>query len=257
MNILRVLTLNTWNREGPYSERLPLLRAWIRRLEPDLIGFQEVERDQVAELLEGFEYRSEWAGHGASGVAVASRWPIVECASSDLPGTDASSVGGIVLGCRVEAPFGTVPFANATTYFPMLHEGWKRERQMPSLAQAARRLRTREGFPVVLVGDFNAEPETTEIRYLKGLQALDGGSAYFCDAWERAGDGSDGATWTQRNPYSAKWGLHDRRIDYVFVGVPGVCGPGAVRSCRVVCDRPVGGVWPSDHLGVLAELSVA
>ncbi len=44
------------------------------------------------------------------------------------------------------------------------------------------------------------------------------------------------------------------RIDYVLVGPPAAGGRGHVRRVRLVGDRPVAGVWPSDHCGVLAEL---
>src|SRR5213078_314418 len=46
MPSVRVLTLNLWNREGPWEQRRELLRAWFERLEPDLVGLQEVSREQ-------------------------------------------------------------------------------------------------------------------------------------------------------------------------------------------------------------------
>jgi endonuclease/exonuclease/phosphatase family metal-dependent hydrolase len=256
MDRIKVLTLNTWNREGPYKDRESLIKSWIRKLNPDLIGFQEIGSEQTAQLLDEFDYYHKWAGHGDSGISVAARWKISNCQQSDLPSTEKESFGGILLGCHVNAPFGVVPFANTTTYFPMLNQGWKREIQMPALYDTVRLLRIRNGFPIVLVGDFNAEPDSAEIRYLKGLQSIKGSSAYFCDAWERAGDGTAGATWTIRNAYSKPWGLPDRRIDYIFIGSPGINGPGSVLSCRVACDKTVNGVWPSDHFGVYAELSI-
>jgi hypothetical protein len=39
--------------------------------------------------------------------------------------------------------------------------------------------------------------------------------------------------------------------------VPGSWGEGSVLSCRVVCNEPENGVWPSDHFGVYTELSVS
>jgi hypothetical protein len=48
---LVVLTLNVWNREGPWPDRLPLIRSWIERLQPDLIGFQEVVVNAGRKLL--------------------------------------------------------------------------------------------------------------------------------------------------------------------------------------------------------------
>jgi hypothetical protein len=59
---LAVLTLNVWNREGPWPERLPLISSWIDRLQPDLIGLQEVvDASHTQELLGGLSQRMD--GH--------------------------------------------------------------------------------------------------------------------------------------------------------------------------------------------------
>jgi len=58
-------------------------------------------------------------------------------------------------------------------------------------------------------------------------------------------------------PYARAMHEPDRRIDYVLVGYPTPEGVGRVESCRVVCDEPEDGVWPSDHFGVLASLVTA
>jgi len=38
----RVATLNIWNRQGPWPERLPLIRTALLALDADVIGLQEV-----------------------------------------------------------------------------------------------------------------------------------------------------------------------------------------------------------------------
>jgi endonuclease/exonuclease/phosphatase family metal-dependent hydrolase len=52
---LRVLSPNIWYDSGPWPERRSLICDWIRRLDPDLIGLQEVlvgeGTDQIAELV--------------------------------------------------------------------------------------------------------------------------------------------------------------------------------------------------------------
>ena len=96
--------------------------------------------------------------------------------------------------------------------------------------------------------------DSAEIRYVAGLQSLDGRSVHFRDAWRVAGDGGPGLTWANRNPYARPWLEPDRRIDYVFSGPPLRDGRGVIESCRVVCDDEHDGVWPSDHFGVYAEL---
>ena len=44
MDRLRVATLNVWNRQGPWEERLRLIRRGLSACSPDLIGLQEVLR---------------------------------------------------------------------------------------------------------------------------------------------------------------------------------------------------------------------
>ena len=99
--MLKVLTLNLWNSSGPWAERAKLIREWLDRLEPDLIGLQEVVRqpglDQLAELFEGSGYHTDYVAAspfwkdggedrvGEVGNAVASRFPILERAELRLP----------------------------------------------------------------------------------------------------------------------------------------------------------------------------
>src|SRR5437773_2235762 len=56
--------------------------------------------------------------------------------------------------------------------------------------------------PPVVVGDFNAEPDADEIRFLRGLTALGGESVYFADAWLATGAAGPGYTWDRRNDYA-------------------------------------------------------
>src|SRR5947209_7883500 len=85
---VRVLTLNIWNRSGPWTERRARIRALLKELSPDLVGLQEVVRndegdklDQLVELSEGTGYETAFGrafadrGHPL-GNAIFSRWPI-------------------------------------------------------------------------------------------------------------------------------------------------------------------------------------
>ena len=73
------------------------------------------------------------------------------------------------------------------------------------------------------------------------------------DAWEYADPAAPGATWDPANPFVFRWSPAVR-IDYVFVGPPGPDGHGRVRSVQRAADRPVDGVWPSDHFAVVVDL---
>jgi len=251
---LSVLTLNVWNREGPWAKRLTLIKSWLDRLQPDLIGFQEVvDADHTQELLRDLNFYSEWMG-ATSGVSIAARWPIRDRQELWLP-DDGKSSGGPALRGMVSSPHGIIPFTCATSAFYMTHHGYKREQQMPALNEFARG-RAQDDFPAILVGDFNTDPESVEIRYLKGLQSLECGSAYWCDAWEHAGDGGKGTTWSKSNDFAAWAPWPNRRIDYIFVAQPRLDGAGTIEHCSVVCNEKLDDVWPSDHFGVFARVRV-
>lgn len=112
------------------------------------------------------------------------------------------------------------------------------------------------GVPAGGTGDLNAEPDADEIRLLGGHKTAPVvPGLVLVDAWRYADPMSPGWTWDRRNPYVAATGEPSARIDYVLVGLPAASGAGQVRSVRLIGDRPVHGIWPSDHAGVLAELS--
>jgi endonuclease/exonuclease/phosphatase family metal-dependent hydrolase len=260
---LRILTLNIWNTEGPWPERAIRIRDWIARLDPDVIGLQEVVRgpaiDQLGELApRGFATAHApavdfWRDPSARfGNAIASRWPIVEQEVTKLPDAG-DGERRVALAATLEAPFGALGMV-CTHLNWKFHHGWVREQQVAALGELLRRRRSRDAFPLVVLGDFNADPDSTEIRYLRGLHALGGRSLYLRDAWAEAGGGGPGITWSNRNPYARTALEPDRRIDYVFVAPPLRGGVGLVERCRVVCDEERDAVWPSDHFGVCAEL---
>lgn len=263
-----VLTLNLWHDAGPWPQRARLIRDELERFQPDLIGFQEVLRgdgvDLVAELLAGSGYALDFVpaspfwrrtqGKELSfGNAVATRWPVVERDALVLPDAGDGETRA-ALSVTVDTPFGSISFT-CTHLNWKLHQGYVRERQVTALCDHVRARRPRDGFPPILVGDFNAEPDSAEIRYVCGLQSLEGRSTYFVDAWRSGGDGGTGWTWSNRNDYARPWFEPDRRIDYVFVGPPRRDGVGRVERCRLLGTEARSGIWPSDHFGVVADLA--
>jgi endonuclease/exonuclease/phosphatase family metal-dependent hydrolase len=273
--ILRVLTLNCWNLAEPFAERMALIRDAVAGLEPDLIALQEVVVrrdgfDQGALILDGLGYqrvfgaRYRWDERGTFlahhhegdgvGNLLAARWPIVERAVRALPGAEGEE-HVTALAALVETPGGALPFFTTHLDWRFDH-GWIRERQVVALAAFVGERRRGRHLPPILAGDLNAEPDSTEVRFLRGLAALEGRSAYFQDAWEIAGDGGRGFTWDNRNRFAAYMLEPNRRIDYVLVGLPDRQGRGVVEAARLVLDRPHGDVFASDHFGVLADVRI-
>ncbi len=264
MNRLRVLTLNIWNRQGPWEQRLGLIRAGIARLDPDLVGLQEVidvgGRTQADEIGEGLGYRSAFgAAHDLGGGvrfgnAALARWPITSSHVFPLP-TGASDEHRSMLLAEVGSPYGKIPFF-VTHLNWKLHHGAIREQQVVSVAEHVKQSAPIAGLPPILVGDFNAEPDATEIRFLRGLHAVEGRSTYFADCFGITGEGRGITFDATRNPFAAPTHEPPRRIDYVFVRGPDQAVRGKPLAARVVLDEVVDGICGTDHYGVLAEISI-
>ncbi|WP_051853068.1 endonuclease/exonuclease/phosphatase family protein [Streptomyces aureocirculatus] len=269
---MRVLTLNVWNSRGDAAARTAVINAELRRYEPDLVAFQEVLPDQLSELLDGTGLHGTHQAQTAAtqppyedrygGTAIATRWPHRVVEVLDQRAVDAPDVPWLTLAAHVPLPdLGDVLFIAPTTSFRLDAEA-QRERQVLALSDLDARHRT--ALPTIMAGDFNADPDTAGIRYLTGRQSLSGRSTHFHDAWEIAGEGP-GHTWSADNPNAAedierlvRQPGHRRRIDYVFVGSPHA-HPAAyarVRGARLAFDKPVDGVWASDHHGVVVDLDM-
>ncbi|QYN39341.1 endonuclease/exonuclease/phosphatase family protein [Pseudonocardia sp. DSM 110487] len=275
MGMLRVVTINVQNTEGD-PRRTELINRELRRLEPDLVALQEVldnpQRHQLDELLDGtglhgthqsaaMSYAPPWVERYGGG-AVATRRPhqVVECL--DLRGSDATDVPWCTLAAVVPVPDeGELLFIVASSSWRLEAEA-ARERQ--ALALTDLDARHRRTLPTIVGGDLNAEPDASSIRYLTGRQALGGRSAYYHDAWAVAGDGP-GWTWSVDNPAAGevidqivRQPNHRRRIDYVLIG-SWHAHPTAhcrVRSAELAFDKPMDGVWPSDHFGVVVDVEI-
>src|SRR5450432_1544405 len=265
MRTARLVTLNIWNRGGPWEERLVAIRAGVADLAPDVIGLQEVLRpaqdeglDQALQIAEGFGYHIAFGpAMKASGIgfgnAVLSKFPILRSETFELPRVDAEESRCLVFA-ELDAPFGKFPFF-VTHLSWRFDEGHVREAQVKAIAGHIKELAPAEGFPPVIVGDFNAAPDTDEIRFMTGLCSLGGRSVYFADSFGLVGHG-EGTTFSRRNPSATEFREPDRRIDYIFVRGPDHRGRGEPLDSSVCFDRPVNGIYPSDHFGVVATIRV-
>lgn len=265
---LRVATWNLWWRFGPWEERRPAIEATLARLDADVICLQEVWDDGevcfAAELAEGLGFHHAYGARldidGVGfGNAVLSRWPITGHEVLPLPAEPDLEELRTCVRADIDGPRGSLQVFST-------HLNWRfdqsgtRQAQVRSICSfiAASRPEGGRSFPPILCGDFNADPDSDEIRMLNGRAATPEPKLVFHDAWEVAGEPSgssdDGTTWSNRNPYAALDLEPDRRIDYVFVGWPKAGGAGHVTRTTVEGLEPVDGVVASDHLAVVAEL---
>lgn len=283
---LRLVTLNVWGIEPPLDVRLELAIRQLRELAPDVVCLQECRpldgvagrttADVMGEAL-GMQARyaasvtwqageAGMARPGQEGLAILSRAPILDARSLPLP--EARPADARQLLSALVATDADPVWVHTTHLHYRLDDGLARERQVVAIDAAIRALgRERDSAPQLLCGDFNATPDSDEMRFLRGLTTLDGRRTHFQDAWLRLhpepgpGDGpARGITWSSENELTRPLRSLDidRRIDYVYATSRKKDGRATIRDCRVVLTArdPATGACASDHFGVLADVQV-
>ena len=285
---LRVVQLNAGSLLEPrWADRRVEIVAWLERLAPDVVCLEEIYEDPSTRNTAGWlvdqmpEAGWHWYFGGAPfgtelwpeprlqfGSAILSRWPIERSEHVRLPVAAGAS------GVLVAVPWELVHVRTAGLDVFACHlaaapqDGLHRQVQVLEIDQRVREIRgvldappagiggTRPAMPAILCGDFNAEPESDEIRFLSSLTALDGRTTFWQDAWRVAGDGPGLTQDWRTNPIAAAMNIHRKRIDYVFVGDPfGREGAaGRVLGAEVVFDEPLTGVLASDHAGLVVDI---
>jgi endonuclease/exonuclease/phosphatase family metal-dependent hydrolase len=301
---LRAMTFNARvhvpeDGKDSWPERRAGVVRLVRYHRPDVVCFQELaphQYDYVRDRLRGYEFvgvgRRDGAGNGehvpvgydASRLAVADHdtfWLSPSPEEAGSVGWDAAYpriVTRAVLrvtgaagseadsGSESDAAVRTAPTLTvANTHFD--HEGATARAESARLVR--RRLATVDD-PVVLLGDFNCEPDSEPYRVLAGAESAGGGddagagvpggadddasadgddgsadpAPAFADARDLATDGCLGP----RRTFHGFTGTPSERIDHVFVRGVGVARH-ATLADRIDDDR-----YPSDHFPLVADL---
>jgi endonuclease/exonuclease/phosphatase family metal-dependent hydrolase len=242
-------------------------------------GSWSTENDQLTELCSGIRLAEgtsyfgcffQARGYGGGlvmGNGLVSRFPIREARGYALPGEESGETRSLVYAL-VQTPWGLLPvFVTHLNW--KLHHGSVRLRQLRFIVDRIDELAPLEGapddqLPALLLGDFNAEPDSDEIRFLRGHHTIDGMSVHFADSWIWGGDGTPGYTFDRKNGFALRSNEPPRRIDYIFARGPDDAFRGEPLSARLAFTEgttdadstSVGQVWPSDHFGLVAELAV-
>ncbi|HUJ62440.1 MAG TPA: endonuclease/exonuclease/phosphatase family protein [Kofleriaceae bacterium] len=274
---MRVVTLNLWGIAPPLDQRLELAARQLRALAPDVVCLQEVRpldgiagptsADVLAERLgmhASYAQAVAWDG-GQEGLAIVARAPVASVRVTRLPEPRPADAR-ILLSGQVDGIW-----VHTTHLHYRLDDGLAREHQVLAIDAAIRALgRDKDDAPQILCGDFNATPDSDEMRFLRGLTTLGGRRTHFQDAWLRLhrepepGEGpAHGITWSSENRMTRPLRSLDidRRIDYVLVTSRKKDGRGTIEACRVVMTERAGegdaAICASDHYGVLAEIRTA
>jgi endonuclease/exonuclease/phosphatase family metal-dependent hydrolase len=258
----RVVTWNVWGRFGPWQAREAGLVETLKALDPDVVALQEAWCDptgenQAARLAGALGYHGAYGGGSSltgdwgTGSGLLSRWPIEHHEYRGFPSAVPDRWGGSALYGRIAGPRGRLSAFSVALDWPP-HASALRQASVRHLVSFVLEV-AEPGLPTVVCGDFNAPPDSDELRMLTGrTDTVAPGFALF-DAWEMAGDGS-GHTWARSNPWTEPALLPDRRIDYILVGRPRRGGAGHIVRCLIEGTAPRDGIVPSDHYAVVADL---
>jgi endonuclease/exonuclease/phosphatase family metal-dependent hydrolase len=235
------------------------------------VAFQEAivseEYDQVTDLLGSEFHIAHQTGRESDGqgISIASRWPLEDVREIDLhvtPRTVDFACTTLIAKIAAPDPVGSLLFVN---HLPSFELGFELERELQAVlaARYIEEFAGGENLHVIVAGDFDAVPEAASVRFWSGRQSLHGVSVCYRDAWESVHPGDPGHTFSPDNPLvpedvpAGHWSLElGRRIDYIMLRC-GKHGPTLdICRCQRLFDQPVGGVWASDHFGVVADLIV-
>lgn len=259
--------MNVFGPANPdWERRSAIIADRLRQLEPDVLALQEapLDAERLSRLIDVERYRvtpfSRPSEDGVGGL-IATLNPhrrigeidlrITERAREALPWTATALI-------ELETPLGPTLIAHHKPSWPLPAE-YERLEQARMLAIAVEEHVGERALHAIVLGDFDATPDSASMRFLRGLMPLGEMSVCYQDAWEYLHPADPGYTFDLANPLVRDGETStavSRRIDHILVR-SGTHGPGlqAVDAFRIL-DRPVGSVWASDHFGVLVDLEV-
>ncbi|MDH4168657.1 MAG: endonuclease/exonuclease/phosphatase family protein [Acidimicrobiia bacterium] len=276
--MLRVATLNAGSLFEPdWTDRRHEVVAWLDHLDADIVCLQEIwesptEANTAAWLVDRAARDWHWVFGGCRldgagrpdavtfGSAILSRWPIDHHELIPLPvdAAPARQKAGFTMALELVHARTAGIDVFSTHLAPPPEQAYHRITQVQFIDEAIRsRQDVTSLLPPILCGDFNAEPDSDEIRFLSSLATIDGTSTYYQDAWRATGTTEPGFTWDSLdNPLAADMHLPPKRIDYVFVGDPygRPEGAGLVIGADLAFHEPITGCVASDHYGLVVDI---
>ncbi len=255
--------------ENAWEGRAGLNVETIKRYEPALIGFQEMqapnldvyERDLPGYArIAGPAYGPDWLEEFAAIFYDPERFEELDSGGfwlSDTPEESSASWGNEVvrsanwalLRCRETG----VAFLHANTHLDHLSERARVEGNRLIVRQTRQTMSDRGDPPVVVTGDFNCKPDSAPYRVF-----ADEG---FADTFLAAGneDAADAFTFHAFKGTRFKPRDTDKpfgRIDWILVKDP--AGNVAIHAHQILRDADEEtGLYPSDHYPVLADLELS
>ncbi len=241
---------NTGDGINSFTNRFARVIDTIEREAPDIIGFQEVTDSMRARLRDHIPgYTVQGCGrernyHGESMliayrkgevelIELENRWlSPTPCIPGSTFGADQSPCPRMFTAALLKHDAAATPIRFINTHL----DHWGAEARYLGAMQLVQYISTHPE-PIILTGDFNATPDTREVRL-------------FTEALAARGlrDATAGLPGTFHN-FGRIPAAETVKIDYIFTDLPGAPG-------YLVPDEPVDGQYYSDHNAVCAVVEL-
>lgn len=250
---ISMLTFNIWFATEKMQERMAALGQIVENLEPDILTFQEVTRDNLA-LLQKQEWFARYhltppdiTKEGRYFVIILTVFPVDKWHVYPFKNSPLNRKLLTAEIKRTVSSSKSIKFVIATTHLE--HSGTFAQLREEHLRESVKMLSTYEN--VCVMGDMNIEGQFDGDVILPWL---------WIDAWLTlpGNTNNNGDTWDQsRNPFIRKHGessLKDR-FDRVFCKLTDF----KVKEMKIVGNNHTvkSGVLPSDHFGLFTVIEIS
>jgi endonuclease/exonuclease/phosphatase family metal-dependent hydrolase len=247
--ILRIATLNLEQDHKCWTARRELIAAQLRDINPDIWALNEIHvpsqtgrwLQQAALKVTGTRYslvQQTKAGEDArtQGEALLTRYPLIETANLDYRSHDC-----VALVVRFEIA-GRLLDVYVTHLIAAKVEDSARQYQVTQLLEW---IRSRDDADCsVVCGDFNAAPDQPSIRLMSTVYLPTQSQPTAFTPLQEPGAA----------PTHPEWPRFDRCIDYIWISQS--IKLQATGLCFNQPDKDNAELWPSDHIGVWADLEI-
>ena len=248
--ILRIATLNIEQDHKCWDERRELVAAQLKELGPDIWALNEVHipshtgrwLQREAKKRLGSKYalvQQSKPGEESpnQGEALLARYPLVETANLDYQSHNCAALVG-----RFEIEELLVD-VYVTHLIAARVADSARQLQVARLLEWIR-LR-HDAHHSIICGDFNAAPDQPSIRLmLEAFRPTQTQATAFTPLCEPGG-----------KPTHPEWPRFDRCIDYIWVSESVKVNASGLCFNKPALENP--NLWPSDHIGVWADLELS
>ena len=257
-----ILTSSLPSKKHHWNDRKQLVLDIIRRHAPDVVGFQEVQQDQLGTLVDALGdygcYHQEWHSdvlkqellpifYLKDRLAVVQSGTFWINKTPDLPRIED---GEVLRACTwVHLAQADEPSQNAIAVYHSHFDNKKQWLRELGAGLVLDRLSSQsQGIPAIFIGDLNTTPESSAYRRLRtrfrdaflDAPAIRMPDQITCHAFT-------GATSMVRFRPTIQW------IDYILMDATLKC----TNATRIL-DHPkeLAGIYPSDHWPILAEFTL-